>query len=136
MFESFSLYKSKRKLKAVFKVNAAYTSLECANCGHIHKDNRKSQADFICVACGHTDNEDKNASKVIKKRAINLIKDSGTELSKRNVLQDIGRGDKNKTVNRKTNRTVNEASKKIKVERSLEAVSFYGTVVHVEYECL
>lgn len=124
MFESFLLYKSKRNLKAVFKVNAAYTSQECANCGHIHKDNRKSQSDFVCVACGHTENADQNASMVIKKRAINLIKDSGTELSKRNVLQDIGRGDKNKTVNRKTNRTVKEASKKTKVERSLEAVSF------------
>lgn len=123
MFESFLLYKSKRNLKAVFKVNEAHTSQECANCGHIHKDNRKSQADFVCVACGHADNADKNASKVIKKRASNLIKDSGTELSKRNVLQDIGRGDKNNTVNRKAKRTVNESSKKTKVERSLEAVS-------------
>ena len=77
MFESFLLYKSKRNLKTVFKVNAAYTSYECANCGHIHKDTMKSQSDFACVVCGHTDNADQNASMVIKKRAINLTKDFG-----------------------------------------------------------
>ena len=49
---------------------------------------------FVCVSCGHTDNADKNASEVIKKRAIKLILDSGTELSERGVLFDSGRGAK------------------------------------------
>jgi transposase len=47
--------------------------------------------------CGHSDNADQNAAEVIKKRAINLILDSGSELSKRGVLLGIGRGAINKT---------------------------------------
>ena len=58
----------------------AYTSQECAECGHTHPDNRKSQERFACVGCGHVDNADRNAAIVIKKRAINLMLDSGTEL--------------------------------------------------------
>ena len=57
------------------------------NCGHIHPDNRKTQSNFVCVSCGHTDNADKNAAIVIKKRAINLILNSGTELSSSGVLR-------------------------------------------------
>ena len=45
-------------------------------------------------SAGSIDNADINASKVIKWRAIELIKNSGTELSKRGVLslKDMGRG--------------------------------------------
>ena len=65
------------------------------DCSHIHPDNRKDQATFLCVSCGHTDNADLNAAKVIKKRAIDLILNSGTELSERGVLLlDSGRGAK------------------------------------------
>ena len=48
-----------------------------------------------CADCSHAENADLNAAKVIKKRAINLIKHSGTELSKTGVLinPDIGHGD-------------------------------------------
>ena len=41
---------------------------------------------FLCERCGHSDNADRNAALVIKKRAINLILDSGTELSDKGVL--------------------------------------------------
>lgn len=51
-------------------VSPYYTSQECSNCNHIEKRNRKSQSDFICQKCGHTDNADLNASKVILKRAL------------------------------------------------------------------
>ena len=60
----------------------------------MNPDNRKSQELFKCENCGHTDNADKNAAEVIKKRAIKLILNSGTELSKRGVLLDSGRGAK------------------------------------------
>ena len=54
----------------------------------------------MCCSCGHAENADLNAAKVIKKRAINLIKHSGTELSKTGVLTnpDIGHGDISKTL--------------------------------------
>ncbi|HEB28727.1 MAG TPA: transposase [Porticoccus sp.] len=97
----FTEYKAERAGKAVFYVSAHHTSQECANCGHTHSDNRKSQSLFECVRCDHTDNADNNAASVIKKRAINLILDSGTELSDKGLLKpgsDIGRGASSKPV--------------------------------------
>jgi putative transposase len=91
-FESYLSDKAKRADKALFKVAPKYTSQECADCGHTHPKNRKSQEIFSCLCCGNTGNADENAAKVIKKRAIDLILDSGTELSKRGVLLDSGCG--------------------------------------------
>ena len=92
MLEAFTKYKAYRAGKVMFKVPAHYSSQECADCGHTHPDNRKSQSKFLCQ-CGNADNADNNAQKVLKKRAINLIMDSGTELSKRGVLLlNKGRG--------------------------------------------
>ena len=90
-----AIVKAQKTGKAYFKVSSKYTSQERADCGHTHSDNRQTQTDFVCGYCGHTDNADRNAARVIKKRAIKLILDSGTELSKRGVLTpnlDKGRG--------------------------------------------
>ena len=46
---------------------------------------------FVCGECGHTDNADRNAALVIKKRAIKLILNTETVLSNKGVL-DKGRG--------------------------------------------
>jgi transposase len=46
----------------VERVNPAFTSQCCAVCGHVAPENRKSQAVFECVACGHTANADLNAA--------------------------------------------------------------------------
>ena len=64
----------------VFKVSAAYTSQACAKCDYTHPENQKTQSVFHCIHCGHRDNADQNAAHVIKKRAIRLLKYSGTEL--------------------------------------------------------
>ena len=98
-FELFTKYKAHQAGKAVFKVPAAFTSQECANCGYTHPNNRQSQSSFHCGCCGHVDNADRNASLVIKKRAIKLLLDTGTVLSARGVLtlSDKGRGAKGKT---------------------------------------
>ncbi|MDY0223427.1 MAG: transposase [Desulfobacterium sp.] len=100
MIEAFTNYKAHRAGKVIFKIPAQFTSQECAVCGQglvsspwdIHSGNRTSQALFLCLDCGNADNADNNAQKVIKKRAINLILHSGTELSKRGVLLGKGRG--------------------------------------------
>jgi putative transposase len=111
--ELFLQYKACRAGKALFKVPAHHTSQECADCSHTHPDNRKTQELFFCVSCGHSDNADKNATKVIKKRAIDLILNSGTELSNRGVLLDKGCGAANKTRGANANRAGSkEASKK------------------------
>ncbi len=49
-------------------VNPEYTSQTCPVCGHISRDNRKTQETFCCVRCGHTENADTNAAISIKNR--------------------------------------------------------------------
>jgi putative transposase len=49
----------------VEKVKAAYTSQTCNACRHIASESRKSQATFVCVACGHRANADVNAARNI-----------------------------------------------------------------------
>lgn len=46
-------------------VNPAFTSQRCSSCGHTAKENRESQAAFICRSCGHSDNADVNAARNI-----------------------------------------------------------------------
>ena len=47
-------------------VHPANTSRTCSCCGHVSPENRPSQALFYCVQCGHTENADVNAAKVIR----------------------------------------------------------------------
>ena len=69
----FLQYKARRQGKLVIEVPAHYTSQECGVCGHIHKDNRVSQSEFVCQSCAHVDNADHNAAKVIAKRGVKLM---------------------------------------------------------------
>lgn len=62
-------YKSERRGNTLVAVNPVNTSRMCSKCGYTHKDNRKSQALFECVACGHTMNADVNAAINIRNRA-------------------------------------------------------------------
>lgn len=61
------------------KVNPAYTSQECNKCGHISKDNRKTQSHFKCRECFYENNADLNA-------CLNVLK-RGQSLSRANVNQ-------------------------------------------------
>ena len=45
----------------VRKVNPAYTSQTCRQCGHVDKKNRNG-TDFKCTECGHADDADVNAA--------------------------------------------------------------------------
>lgn len=60
-------------------VPAAFSSLECRNCGHSVKENRKSQAEFQCVKCGHEDHADIQAANTILARATLPALTSGPE---------------------------------------------------------
>ena len=51
--------------RRVEKVPAAYTSQRCSACGHVARDNRKSQAAFLCTACNFACNADVNAARNI-----------------------------------------------------------------------
>ena len=55
-------YKQIQKNKLIRELNPAYSSQRCFKCGHISKNNRKSQSDFNCENCGYTTNADLNAA--------------------------------------------------------------------------
>ena len=69
-------YKADKFGGSIIAVNPAYTSQICSECGHKSADNRKSQAVFQCVECGHTVNADTNAAINIKERGIDKLKGS------------------------------------------------------------
>ena len=62
--ETMLLYKAHR----LVKVNPAFSSQTCASCGTVDSRSRKNQAAFVCTACGHRDNADRNAAVVILHR--------------------------------------------------------------------
>ncbi|MFG1706317.1 RNA-guided endonuclease InsQ/TnpB family protein [Nonomuraea sp. M3C6] len=53
--------------RELIAVNPRNTSRSCARCGHCAKDNRPTQAEFRCTACGHVAHADVNA-------AINILR--------------------------------------------------------------
>ncbi len=55
-------YKLERNGGQLIKVDPRYTSQKCSCCGYISKENRESQARFVCKECGYTSNADHNAS--------------------------------------------------------------------------
>lgn len=48
------------------------TSQECVRCEHVAAENRRTQSEFVCVQCGHAENADVNAAKVILRRGLKL----------------------------------------------------------------
>lgn len=50
------------KSAKMIKVDPSYTSQCCASCGTVDSRSRKNQASFVCTACGHRDNADRNAA--------------------------------------------------------------------------
>ena len=57
----------------------AYTSQRCSVCGHVAPENRKTQDEFACLACGHSENADLNAAKNIRKAGIALLEQGPRE---------------------------------------------------------
>lgn len=51
------------------EVSAAYSSQECFACEHVSAKSRKTQAEFVCVACGVREHADLNAARVLLRRA-------------------------------------------------------------------
>jgi putative transposase len=70
MFFEMLDYKTARRGGRLVKVSPEYTSQTCNVCGHVSKENRKSQSRFKCEACGHTANADINAAKNIRDRGM------------------------------------------------------------------
>lgn len=67
---NFLKYKAALAGIPVFEIDSKNTSRECSVCGHVDKNNRKTQSEFLCVNCGYQENADINASKNISSRGI------------------------------------------------------------------
>ncbi len=64
--KSFLTYKSALYGVTLTTIDPRNTSRTCHQCGHCEKANRKSQAEFVCRSCFHSDFADVNAAKNIK----------------------------------------------------------------------
>ncbi|MET9035730.1 RNA-guided endonuclease InsQ/TnpB family protein [Streptomyces mirabilis] len=69
---AFIGYKARKAGVPVVHVDPAYTSRTCAECGHVDKANRVSQAWFACRNCGFVDHADRNSSRNVRARAWEL----------------------------------------------------------------
>ena len=67
--KTFLEYKAALAGVPVIVIDPRNTSRECSECGHIAKSNRRSQSRFQCRDCGHRQNADVNAARVIASRA-------------------------------------------------------------------
>ncbi|MFE1318502.1 RNA-guided endonuclease InsQ/TnpB family protein [Kitasatospora phosalacinea] len=65
---SFVAYKAKRAGVPLVRVDPAYTSRQCSECGHTDRRNRSSRSVFACRSCGVTLHADHNASRNIAVR--------------------------------------------------------------------
>jgi putative transposase len=69
-------YKSARASGLFIAVSAAWSSLTCAECGHVAPGNRRSREWFLCLICGHLAPADTNAARVLLTRGLAAL--SGT----------------------------------------------------------
>ena len=65
---AFVAYKAARAGVPVVFVDPRNTSRECSRCGRIDKANRRTQATFLCISCGHAALADMNAAIVVSRR--------------------------------------------------------------------
>lgn len=70
-FSAMLEYKQAWSGGSVEFVPAAYSSQTCSECGCVDRKSRRSQSEFVCTACGHAENADANAAKVLLKRRAN-----------------------------------------------------------------
>lgn len=70
----FLTYKAQRLGKLFLVVPPQGTSQACSLCEHRSPDNRRTQARFVCTACGHAEHADHNAAKTIQRRGIQLLR--------------------------------------------------------------
>ncbi len=66
-------YKAEEQGIKVIKINPEYTSQRCSECGYISSENRQTQADFVCIECGYTENADYNAARNIATPQIEAV---------------------------------------------------------------
>jgi putative transposase len=69
LFLGILAHKAESAGRVLIPVDPRDTSRTCFPCRHVSGDNRLTQAEFVCTACGHTANADVNAARNIAHRA-------------------------------------------------------------------
>jgi IS605 OrfB family transposase len=64
----FLAYKAKRAGIPLLCVDPRNSSRTCQRCGYVDKKNRRSQAEFSCLRCGHQAHADTNAARILAVR--------------------------------------------------------------------
>jgi len=72
-FVKLLLSKPYRSKSSPSKLDGQCTSRECSECSYTDKENRKSQSEFVCLKCLHTENADFNAAKVGRGYCVSTI---------------------------------------------------------------
>ena len=65
-------YKCEQYGQVFLKIAPQRTSQTCSVCGFVHPENRKGKA-FICLRCGHREDADVNAAKVILQKGLAVL---------------------------------------------------------------
>ena len=73
LFEQLLKYKLEWRGGRLEFVDPKHTSQQCFQCKYISKNNRKSQAKFVCERCGYKANADLNASRNILSRYLKAV---------------------------------------------------------------
>lgn len=81
-------YKLAERHKLLVRIDPKYSSQTCYKCLHCDKGNRVSQSEFICLSCGHQENADTNAAKVLKGRFLSTY-NAGTFVLKTKPVNKI-----------------------------------------------
>lgn len=74
---------------SVVYVDPSYTSQTCSNCGHVNKDNRKTQEEFLCLSCELKENADYNAACNIANPAFGELGEVVEARKKKNGRADL-----------------------------------------------
>lgn len=69
-FREFLVYKAQRAGVPLLLVDPRNSSRTCHRCGYVDKKNRRNQADFSCLRCGHAAHADVNAAKNLATRGL------------------------------------------------------------------
>ena len=79
--QSFICYKAEQLGMPVRFVDPRHTSCRCPECECVSKRNRRSQALFVCIGCGHRGNADAIAAENICRAAVNQPDVVGVDVS-------------------------------------------------------
>ena len=81
-FETILGYKLEERGGTLVKVNPAYTSQTCSECGTIDSQSRESQARFVCRHCGFHAHADHNAAiNILRRNTAFMRMEEGHKLS-------------------------------------------------------